>query len=182
MRHRLLTDTCAALKLAAFGEALFKPNSLPRGDLILHPLVFSETKKWHPTKKLQFEPEFKVLSLVRSTPGLVTDKKKVQAQVVIIDMTQQNLGTSIGRVDKELLAAILIDGEMGLVSNDAAFCEVASDGFGLEVVTAEEILLEAMDANLITLAAAQEAVKRWEQTNSSTLAEFVRIFREKKIL
>src|SRR4051812_25202800 len=67
---RLLTDTCAAMKLFAFGNKLFQPGVLKSGDLVIHARVFNETRKWPPYKKQKYQSELKVLATVRATPNL----------------------------------------------------------------------------------------------------------------
>ena len=164
MPSRFLADTCAALKIAALGEKIFKAGALPLGDLILHPLLFQETKKWPPERKKKFDNEFSVLAKIRHTPNLLPPAKDLEAHLEVIDMTQDAVGRSIGRVDKNILAAVLYDGEMGLVTNDISLYIVASEGFSVETFSAEEIVCEAIAAQLITLAEAQAAVERWYQT------------------
>lgn len=169
MSNRLLTDTCAAIKLAALGDKLFEKGALPGGDLILHPKLFQETRKWPKDKKELYANELSILAKIRATSGLVKSGSEVQAQIALIDMTQEELGRSIGRTDKELLAAILLDEDMGLVTNDGAFFAVASEGFSIDSFCAEDILIEAINHSVVTVEEAQALLERWEVTGDSVL-------------
>jgi hypothetical protein len=164
MPTRLLADTCAALKIAALGEKVFKAGALPLGDLILHPLLFQETKKWPEERRKNFSAEFAILAKVRATPNLQPPAKELEVHLEVIDMTQDAVGRSIGRVDKNILAAVLFDGEMGLVTNDGSLYVVASEGLSVETYMAEDIVCESVSARLVTLAEAQAAINRWHQT------------------
>jgi hypothetical protein len=182
MRQRLLADTCSALKLAAFGKLLFETNALPKGDLIPHPSLFRETSKWPESRKNKHKEQFSVLNEVRSTPGLANDGRKIQAQIGIIEMTQEELGLSIGRVDKEILAAVLSNENVSLVTNDRALSEIAETGFTLEVANAEEIIIEALDAGAITTEQARTAVAKWFHSGDTIANSAVHVFRERGIL
>lgn len=70
MNVRLLTDTCAAIKLLIFGEKLFQKGALPSGNLILHPRVFNETARWESNRKLQFKAELETMAKIKATTGL----------------------------------------------------------------------------------------------------------------
>ena len=54
---QLLSDTCSVIKLLAPGFDFFRPGVLSIGDLIVHPLLHTEVRKWDRVKKerLKFE-------------------------------------------------------------------------------------------------------------------------------
>ena len=167
MPSRLLADTCAALKLAALGEKIFKAGLLASGDLILHPLLFQETKKWTPERKKRFDKEFAVLAKVSFAVNLRPPKEKLEAMLEAISMAQDAVGRRIGRVDSEILAAVLCDGNMGLVTNDIALGIVAEDGLAVAVSMAEDIICEALVAGCVTTQEVEALLKRWQSTGDT---------------
>jgi hypothetical protein len=156
---RLLTDTCSALKLLAL-EKLFKPGSLPLGDLILHPRVFNETKRWDAAYKSKYKDELESMGRIRATTDLRPPDKSFQRHRMVIQRTIDEQGVSVGRADVEQLASV-IHFDLKLVTNDRPFSEVAV-ALDVEVFTAEQILIEAVREKTVTIDEAKLALKRWE--------------------
>lgn len=176
MPSRLLADTCAALKLATLGEKIFKQGLLASGDLILHPLLFQETKKWAPERRKRFDKEFAILAKISFTVNLRPSKEKLEAMLEAISMAQDAVNRRIGRVDSEILAAAAYDGNMGLVTNDVALAVVAEDGLAIPVSTAEDIICEALRAGCVTTQEVEEVVKRWRITGDGISSTYEKEF------
>lgn len=161
MPQRLLTDTCSALKLLALGDHLFKPGVFPLGDLIIHPRVLNETRRWDETRKTKYAKELAALSKIKATTDLRPPPKSQQRQQLIIERTIEELGLSVGRADVEqLVSAMHFD--MMLVTNDEGFANAA---VALDVVvhTAEQILIEALKAKVVTKAEARNCMEHWKK-------------------
>lgn len=157
---RLLTDTCAAMKLFALGDKLFKPGILKSGDLIIHPRVFNETKKWVPWKKEKYRAELKILAQIRSTPGLrPPDPKRVVTLQTIISATIDEIGTPIGAADRDQLISA-IHSSAAIVTNDSTFAEVA-EALDVAIYTAESIVIEAHAQNVVTKEEVRSARSKW---------------------
>lgn len=161
---RLLTDTCSAIKLLALGNKLFAPNALSRGDLIIHPRVFNETRKWPSYKKTKYNAELTLLNSIRSTPNLrPANPNEVENLQTIITATMEQIGLSIGSADiDQLTSAIYVKAE--IVTNDAPFAEVA-EALDVSVHTAERILIEAYEQGVITKNELIVAEKKWIANN-----------------
>lgn len=160
---RLLTDTCAALKLAAFGITLFESGKLTSGDLVLHPIVFTETKKWLPFKKEKYKAELAILAKVRATPALRPPNEQLETLETIIHSTMDELGLSIGKADREQLASA-IHSKIHLVTNDQPFAQVA-EALEVNVYSAEKITVEAFSEAVVTKADVIAARARWKTNN-----------------
>jgi len=163
---RLLTDTCAAIKLVAFGDKLFKPGILSNGDLILHPRVFNETRKWPPYKKEKYKAELALLATIKATSGLRPSVDEIETLETIIFSTMDEIGSPIGAADREQLVAA-IHAKAEIVTNDGPFTEVAE---ALEVVvhTAERIVIEAHTQTVLTKAEVISARKTWEKNEEKS--------------
>lgn len=158
---RLLTDTCAAIKLAAFGDKLFKPGVLSNGDLALHPRVFNETRKWPPYKKEKYKSELALLATVKATPRLRPPSDEIETLETIIFSTMDEIGFPIGAADREqLVAAIYAKAE--IITNDGPFTEVA-EALEVAVHTAERIAIEAHTQAVLSKAEVTAARKVWEK-------------------
>lgn len=157
---RLLTDTCAAIKLVAFGEKLFKSGILKNGDLVLHPRVFNETRKWPPFKKDKYKSELECLAKIKASPGMKPQTRDETENLnAIIYATMDEISSPIGSADREQLAsAIYCKAE--IVTNDAPFTRVA-EALDVTVHTAEGIVLEAFSQNVITKTEIAVARKIW---------------------
>jgi hypothetical protein len=160
---RLLTDTCAAIKLVAFGDKLFKAGLLTNGDLVLHPRVFNETRKWLPDKKEKYKRELELLLKIKATAGLKPPTDEAETLNSIIFSTMDELGSPIGAADREqLIAAIYSKAEV--VTNDAPFSKVA-EALDVVVHTAERIVIEAHTQNVITKAEVIAARATWTKNS-----------------
>ena len=166
---RLLSDTCAALKLVAFGDKLFKPGVLSNGDLVLHPRIFNETKKWPPYKKKKYENELAQLLKIKSTPGLKPPTQdEADSLNSIIFSTMDEIGSPIGAADREkIVSAIYCKAE--IVTNDAPFTKVA-EALEVTVHTAERIVIEAHSQNVLTKAEVVLSLKKWAENGEKAAA------------
>lgn len=157
---RILTDTCAAIKLLAFGDKLFKSGVLTNGDLVLHPRVFNETRKWPPYKKEKYKVELAQLTQIKATTGLRPPSDEFEIIESLIFSTMDEIGSPIGSADREQLASA-IHSKSEIVTNDTPFTDVAE---ALEIVvhTAERIVIEAHSQSVITKMEIIAARKTWE--------------------
>lgn len=163
---RLLTDTCAAIKLAAFGDKLFKPGALSNGDLILHPRVFNETRKWPPYKKEKYKNELALLGAIKATPGLRPPPDEIETLETIIFSTMDEIGSPIGSADREQLVAA-IHAKAEIVTNDGPFTEVA-EALEVAVHTAERIVIEAHTQSVLTKTEVIAARKVWAKNEEKS--------------
>lgn len=157
---RLLTDTCAALKLAAFGKKIFAAGSLPCGDLILHPELFGETKKWEEFRKQKYRSELELLNLIGPGSNLQVDSKVYGRKKVLVQSTVDEAGLSVGRVDREHIITALAH-KMGLVTNDDALATAATS-LSIDTCSAERITLEALKAGILTRGEIRGVQKIWK--------------------
>jgi hypothetical protein len=172
MAKRIICDTCSAIKLAYFGNTLFTANTLKSGDLILHQCVFTEIKKWHPTKKGKYKKEIETLEKIRATPGLRVDRKKELAQEVIIRKTRDDLNLSVGKGDITQLVAILLH-DLHLVTNDNPFKNLA-EAMEVAVFEAELIAFEGIEHKVLTSKQVQDAVDYWEANEEKQASKAVK--------
>lgn len=159
---RLLTDTCAAIKLLAFEDKLFKAGVLSNGDLILHPRVFNETKRWPSYKKEKYKQELECLGKIRATSGLrpSTPDETERLEAIII-ATMDEIGSPIGSADRDqLCSAIYCEAE--IVTNDSPFARVA-EALEVNVHSAERIVIEAYSQSVINREDLIAARKRWAE-------------------
>ena len=163
---RLLTDTCSALKLAALGISIFQKGTLPSGDLILHPALFRETKKWKPARKALYKTEFSILAQVKAEPNLRSSGHDLDVQVEIVQLTAEVLGKTIGKVDREKLGTVLLHDDIELVTNDLSMQAVAEE-LDVTTYTAESIICEAVSAGIISLPDAQAALNQWKKNGDN---------------
>lgn len=172
---RLLTDTCAAIKLVAFGDKLFKSGVLSNGDLVLHPRVFNETKKWPPYKKEKYKVELAQLAQIKATTGLRPPADEFDILESLIFSTMDEIGSPIGAADREQLASA-IHAKSEIVTNDTPFTDVAE---ALEVIvhTAERIVIEAHSQSIVTKEEVIAARLIWEKNEEKAPTK-----EEKKIL
>ena len=156
---RLLTDTCAAIKLVAFGSKLFDPGVLKNGDLVLHPRVFNETRKWPPYKKEKYKEELAELAKIKATTGLRPTADEAETLNTIIFSTMDEIGSPIGAADREQLVAV-IHAKAELVTNDTPFAKVA-EALDVVVHTAETIVIEAHMQAVVTKDEVKAALAIW---------------------
>lgn len=160
---KLLTDTCSLMKLLAAGEKLFEESSLEAGCLLVHPVVFNETRRWHKTKKKKYKSELDLLNKIKSTSGI-----RVSGHIKIINekliyQTADNLEKIIGSADAEQISSAM-NHDMCLVTNDGPMSDVAS-ALEVEVWTAEQVLVEAIRSKVIFKNEANKLVNLWRQRN-----------------
>ena len=156
---RLITDTCAAIKLVAFGDKLFRPGVLKNGDLVLHPRVFNETRRWPPYKKAKYKTELDQLQKIKAAVGLKPPADEVESLSTIISSVMDEMGTSIGSADREqLISAVFNNAE--IVTNDMPFTEVA-EAMDVTVHTAERIVIDACTQGVISKAEVKVARALW---------------------
>ena len=123
---RLLTDTCSAMKLLAFGDTLFRAGTLTKGDLLIHPRVFNETRRWPQFKKSKYKTELELLGKIRATPNLrPSSQNETDRLELIILATMDNVGISIGSADRDQLASAIHFRAAEIVTNDKPFADVA---------------------------------------------------------
>lgn len=163
---RLLTDTCAAIKLVAFGDKLFKAGVLSNGDLILHPRVFNETRKWPPYKKEKYKSELAMLASIKATSGLRPPAGEIETLETIIFSTMDEIGSPIGAADREQLVAA-IHAKAEIVTNDGPFTEVA-EALDVVVHTAERIVIEAHGQAVLGKEEIRIARSTWEKNNEKS--------------
>lgn len=166
MKQRLLTDLCAAIKLAACGDKLFKSGVLTSGDLILHPILFQEIKRWRPETKKTYEYEINILQAVRAAANLRLTQKELDPQLEIIEMSFSK-SSLLSRADKEQLATALFHDDLSLVTNDKALFDAAES---LEVVAwrAEDIICEAIENESMTVEEVQKMIEHWAKNGDFT--------------
>lgn len=160
MAQRIICDTCSAIKLAYFGSLLFIPNTLQLGDLVLHQQVFVEMRRWNQSKKEKYKNEIKMLAKIQATSGLRADRRKEEAQEVIIQKTRDFLNLSVGRGDITQLVAILIH-DLQLVTNDDPFRFLA-EAMEIRVFEAELIVFEGLEQKVLSTEQVRNAVDYWE--------------------
>ncbi|MCB1215029.1 MAG: hypothetical protein KDK66_06080 [Deltaproteobacteria bacterium] len=156
---RLLTDTCAAIKLLTFGSKLFTPGILRQGDLVLHPRVFRETRKWPPYKKEKYKAELAQLNKIKATAGLMLPLDKKETLGRLIFATMDEIGSPIGAADRDQLAAAIYH-QMEIITNDSPFSQVA-EALEVFVHTAESIVIEAYRQSVLTKEEVKAARELW---------------------
>jgi hypothetical protein len=157
----LLTDTCAVIKLLAPGLDLFKPGLLSIGDLTVHPLLFSETKKWRPDKKTRLAAEIARISTLKAPPNVRISRQDFEAQSSVIRLVEDDLNMDIGNNDREYLATVLCNDDMELVTNDIRSLGTVARQFEVSLRCAEEILLVALNEKVITATIVQRVIDHW---------------------
>lgn len=179
-KRRLLTDTCAALKLLAI-EKIFTPGTLAKGDLVIHPCVFSETRLLPKEKREKYKSELGALQRVRATPGLKPPARELEAQLSIIKMTSDQIDASLSNADAEQLAAVVYDGDMDLITNDQPLAKVA-EYFEVDTYSAEAILCEALANAALTPEEASGVVRYWIANNEPISRSDKAILRQHKLI
>ena len=162
MKKRLVCDTCSALKLAEFPD-LFVDGKLSRGQIILHPAIFLELGKWTPEKKLFYKKQILFLEGVRATPGLRVDARTFATQEIIIKATRNGLGLSVGKSDIDQLVSILCF-DLDLITNDSPLANLA-ENLDVNVLSAEEITIEAYEEQILTKGQIEDAFKIWKNND-----------------
>ena len=160
---RLLTDTCAAIKLVTFGNKLFASGVLKRGDLVLHPRVFNETKKWPKFKKDLYKSELALFGQIRAAVGLRPPQADIDILETLIFSSMDELGLPIGAADREQLVAA-IHNQAEIVTNDGPFTGVA-EAMDVAVHTAEQIVIEAHAQGVLTKTEIVEAKAKWAKND-----------------
>lgn len=161
MSQRLLADTCAAIKLLSLGNTLFQKGVLPSGSLILHPCVFRETKKWGSEKKAKYQQELADMNKIGLTAGIQQTDRKSESTRKLIEATRDQKELVVGRADiDQLISAVRLG--LDIVTNDGPFTDLAIE-FEVNVLTAEQILIEAVSVGAITKVQAQDALNKWFQ-------------------
>ena len=166
---RVIADTCSALKLLAVGRVLFELGQLSLGDLVLHPRLFNETKRWDADKQLRYAPELKLAGEIRATAGIAVgdpDRSRIE---IAIKATRDACNLSVGQADIEQLTS-LIHFDLKLVTNDRQFAELTRM-FEIEVYSAEAILLEAINDGVITKEEAIKALHKWRANGERPMAK-----------
>lgn len=146
---KLLTDTCSAIKLLAFGNKIFQPNALVSGDIIIHSRVFREVRKWDSSKKEKYKQELALLHVVGNKDlKLSVSANDFQAHRIIVQATIDHYGFSVGAGDiEQLISAIHHD--LKIVTDDRHFNKLA-EALEVEKFDAEDIVLEARDLGVIS--------------------------------
>jgi hypothetical protein len=151
--------------LLALDVKLFLKGALSQGDLIIHPEVWAETKRWPRHKKQKYKSELELLQKQLSfAAGQRVPPNEQESYFKLIDISQSECIYSLGYSDKVQLASVLHFEDLSLITNDGPLQEVA-DTFDKRVYNAEQILLEALNETVITLPEAQTTVTKWQQNN-----------------
>jgi len=159
---RLLTDTCSAMKLLAIGDKLFKAGVLKGGDLVLHPRVFAETRKWPVFKKEKYKDELFILHKMKQPTGLrPPSRAEAERLESIVVATMDELERPIGSADRDQIAAAIF-GDSEIVTNDDAFAEVA-EALDITAHIAEEIVIAAHEEGVLSKEEVAVIRKKWQQ-------------------
>lgn len=145
---KLITDTCSAIKLLAFGNKLFASGVLPSGDLVFHSRVFRETRKWPTYKKDKYKTELQVLAQIGNKgANLAVSKKDSDAHAVVVVATKIAFNLSVGQGDiEQLISAIHHD--HAIVTDDGHFGQLV-EHMDVNGYDAEDIVLEALGAGVV---------------------------------
>jgi len=160
---RLLTDTCSLMKLLAAGDKLFASKALQIGDLVVHPVVFNETRKWHKTKKEKYKNELSTLNEVKSTSGIRVSGTLKSINEKTIRLTADEIEKAIGNADIEKISSAMVHG-MSLITNDGPMAEIA-EILEIEVWTAEQIVIEALECKVLSKSEVESLIKLWASRN-----------------
>lgn len=156
---RVITDTCSALKLLSVGKIIFEPGRLSLGDLVLHPRLFNETRRWDSARKERYKSELALAAQLRAAPGIAVHEPDRSRIDVAIKATRDECSLSVGQADIDQLTSV-IHFDFKLVTNDRQLAEL-SQAFDVEVHSAEAVLLEAIEEGVLTKAEGIEALRRW---------------------
>jgi len=176
MKKRIICDTCSAIKLASFQQKLFTSGALSQGDVVLHPAVFAEIRKWKPVKKEKYKEQISELNKANSKQNLRPSKDDFETQEIVVKATRDSLGLSVGRADiEQLVSAVFHD--LDLITNDSPFGELA-EAFDITVYEAEETVLDAINQMVLTVSEVQSAVNDWEANGEKQASKEI----QKKLL
>ncbi len=157
----LLTDLCAALKLAALGEAFFT-SQIGQKTLAIHPVLFEELSKWDRERQDKWEPKITLLRKIGATKEIEISKEALDAQRAVVWLSTHEDARLLSPPDQDQLATAL-ELDIGLVTNDDPLFNVADD-FELDVCTAEQLLGHAIDRKAATTEQVTAALTRWKET------------------
>lgn len=161
MKPSLITDTCSLMKLLYFGDLFFRSNFLSRGTLVIHPVVYNETRKWPPIVKNKFAKELAALDGLSATPNLNPNEEDARYYKTIIQKLLDHNGLNVGRADiTQLMAALHC--QYALITNDGPLTHLASS-LDVSIFEAEEMALEALIEEKITASSLQDAVNYWDE-------------------
>ncbi len=161
MKPSLITDTCSLMKLLYFGDLFFRSNFLSRGTLIIHPVVYNETRKWPPIVKDKFAKELAILERLSATPNLNPSEEDARYNRIVIQRLIDESGLNVGRADiTQLMAALHC--QYALITNDGPLTQIASS-LDINIFEAEEIALEALIEEKITASSLQDAINYWDE-------------------
>ncbi|MBM4252744.1 MAG: hypothetical protein FJ146_12285 [Deltaproteobacteria bacterium] len=158
---QLLSDTCSVIKLLAPGLDLFRPGLLTVGDLVVHPLLHQEVKKWCKEKKQRLKVEIDRIKAMRAPPGIRLDKLALDAQCAIIRLVEVHLDLDIGHKDREYLATVLCNDQMELVTNDVASLGAVAKELDVNIRCAEEILVIAHREGVVSKKLMNATISHW---------------------
>src|SRR5262245_19504990 len=92
---RVITDTCSALKLLGISKTIFETGRLKLGDLVLHPRLFNETKRWGKSKKERYKTELALAADLRAASNIVVQEPDRSRIDVAIKATRDECNLSV---------------------------------------------------------------------------------------
>ncbi len=163
MKKRLLADTCSAIKLATFGDRCFQKGKLSRGDIVVHPLVQRQIKGFHPDKKKRLSQELAALKSIRAEPNLTQSGDVFSGIQETIRLMEDQLNIPIGRDDRQLIATALFYDDMAIITNDYKTLTPVAVSLEVTLLTAEDIVVEAVNDGLISIEEAMDGISHWNE-------------------
>lgn len=167
---KLITDTCSAIKLLAFGDKLFRPGVIQSGDLVIHSRVFRETSKWDKTKKQKYKVELALLAQIGNKgQSFAVPRSDSDAYLEILKATIEANSLSVGPGDMEQLISAIYH-QHHIITDDGHFNKLVGI-MDIGIFDAEDIVLEAKELNVLTQAEINQAKILWKKNNEKMLGK-----------